>query len=70
MTEVDELKKELTHKGEDLIKATDSFKQDVAQSYLVGFKATLEQAAVIHPSMDLSELDSGKTVVDGQLRGD
>jgi len=31
---------------------------------------SLEQAAVIHPTLDLSELDPGKTVVDDQLRGD
>jgi len=36
----------------------------------VGFEAALEQAAVVHPSMDLSKLDLGKTMVDGQLRGD
>jgi len=70
LTEVDELKNKLTCKGEDLIKAIDSFKQDASPSYLVGFEAALEQAAVVHPSMDLSELDSGKIVVDGQLRGD
>ena len=55
----------MTRKGEDLIKATDSFKQDVAQSYLVGFEAPLEQAVVVYPIMDLSELDPVKTVVDG-----
>jgi len=42
LAEVDKLKGELTHKDEDLAKETYSFKQDVAQSYLVGFEATLE----------------------------
>jgi len=55
---------------EDLTKDTESFKQDVAQSYLVVFEAALEQVAVIHPTLDLSELDLGKIVVDDQLRGD
>jgi len=64
------LKKKVTSRGEDLIKATESFKQDAAQSYLVRFEATLEQIVVVHPTLDLSELDPGKIVVDGQLRGD
>jgi len=65
--EVEDLKKEVNRKEEDLAKATDSFKQDVAKSYLVGFEAALEQAAVVHPTIDLSTLDLGKTVVNGKL---
>jgi len=61
LTEIEELKKEVTRKGEDLIKATDSFKQDVARSYLVEFEAALEQVAVVHLTMDLSELDPVKS---------
>jgi len=45
LVEVDKLKGELTRKDEVLAKATKSFKQDVAQSYLVGFEAALEQAS-------------------------
>jgi len=56
--------------GEDLTKATKSFKQDVAQAYLVGFEAALEQAAAVHPTLDFSELGPGKIMVDGQLRED
>jgi len=60
----------VTRKGEDLIKAIDSEKQDIAQSYLVGFEVSLKQAAVVDPTMDLLKLDPGKTVVDDQLMGD
>jgi len=56
LAEVDKLKGELTCKDEDLTKATKSFKQDVAQSYLVGFEAALEQASTLHPTLDFSEL--------------
>ena len=69
LVEVDKIKGELIRKDEDFVKATDFFKQDTAQSYLVGFEAALEQAATVHPSMDLSTLDPGKTVVDSQLTG-
>jgi len=69
LNEAKKQNKEVTRKREDLIKAIDSFKQDVAQSYLVGFEAALEQASAVHPTMDLSELDPSKIVVDSQLRG-
>jgi len=68
--EFEDLKKEVTRKGEDLVKATDSFKQDSAQSYLVGFEAALEQAAVVHPTIDFLELDPSKIMVNGKLVGD
>ena len=42
LTEIEELKKEVTRKGEDLIKAINSLKQDATQSYLVGFEAALK----------------------------
>jgi len=69
LSEVKELN-EITRKEEELTKVIESFKQDAAQSYLVGFKAALEQVAVVHPSLDFWELDPGKTMVDGQLRKD
>jgi len=65
--EVKGLKKVVTRKGEDLAKAIDSFKQDAAQSYLVGFEAALEQAMVVHPTIDFSTLDPTKTVVNRKL---
>jgi len=70
MSQIKGLEKEVTDRGEDLTKATKSFKQDVAQSYLVGFKTALTQAAAIHPTLDFLELGRGKTVVEGQLMED
>jgi len=67
--EIEVLKRELTHKEKDFFKATNSFKENVAQSYLVGFEAALEQATVVHPAIDFSELDLDKTVVEGKLVG-
>jgi len=64
--EVEDLKKEMMRKEEDFSKATDPFKEDATQSYIVGFKAALEQATVVHP-VDFSEVDLGKIVVDGKL---
>ena len=64
------MKRELTRKEEDFSKATNSFEEDVAQSYLVGFKATLEQTPIVHPAIVFSELDPGKIVVEGKLVGD
>jgi len=68
--EIEDLKKETTHKEEDFSKITDSFKEDATQSYLVGFEIALEQATVVHPTIDFSDLDSGKIVVDEKLVGD
>jgi len=48
---IEEVKKEATRRGEDLTKATKSFKQDVAQVYLVEFEATLEKAVTVHPTL-------------------
>jgi len=56
LAEVDKLKRELTVKDETFAQTTDSFKKDVAQSYLVGFEAAVEQATTIHPSLDFTEL--------------
>jgi len=70
LAEVDKLKMELTLKDKTFAKITNSFKQDVAQSYLVGFEAIVEQATTIHPSLDFTELGPGKIMVDGQLRDD
>jgi len=49
--EIEDLKRELTRKEEDFSKDTNSFKEDVAQAYHVGFEATLEQAIVVHPAI-------------------
>jgi len=63
-----DLKEELARKDEDFANTTEAFKLDAAQSYLVGFEATIEQASRLHPEIDYSELGPGKTVIDGQLR--
>ncbi|KAK7353766.1 hypothetical protein VNO80_19218 [Phaseolus coccineus] len=68
--EIEDLKKEMTHKEENFTKMIESLKDDVTQSFLAGFETALEQAAVVHPTMDLFVLDPGKTVVDVQLKGD
>jgi len=49
---------------------TNPFCLDVAQSYLVGFEATIEQARIVHPTLDFLELGPVKTMVDDQLRED
>jgi len=68
--EIEDLKKELIRKEKDFTMATNSFKKDVAQFYLVGFKDALERATIINSTIDFLELDSGKTVIDGKLVGD
>ncbi|KAK7373457.1 hypothetical protein VNO80_06865 [Phaseolus coccineus] len=70
LDEVDKLKRDLTLKDETLAKATNSFKEDVVQSCLVGFEAAVGQASAFHPTLDFTEHDLGKTLVDGQLRDD
>ena len=49
LSKIDKLKGELVQKDEDLAKETEACKQDTAQSYLVGFEATIEQASRLHP---------------------
>jgi len=51
----------LALKDEIFAKTTDSFKQYVAQSYLVGFEVVVEQATTLHPSLDFTELAQVKT---------
>jgi len=70
LAKVEKLGRELTRKDDVLAKASKSLKQDVAQSYLVGFEATIKQALALHPDLDFSDLGPGKTMVDGQLRDD
>jgi len=70
LSEIEGLKKEMALKEESSAKVIDSLKEDVTQSFLAGFKTTLEQAAIVQPTMDLSELDPGKTMVDDRLVGD
>jgi len=36
-------------------------------SYWVGFEAALEQTTILHPTIDLSEVNPCKEVVDGKL---
>jgi len=69
LSKIEELENDVSRREKDLTKARESFKQDNAQSYLVGFEAAIEQASTLHPDL-VSELGPGKTVVDGQLRYD
>jgi len=62
--EIEGLKKE---KEKEFCKMVDSFKDDATQSYIVGFETALEQAAIVHPIVDFSELNPGKIIVDGKL---
>jgi len=68
LAEIENLKKEMAHKEENATKTIEALKDDVTQSFLAGFETALEQATVVHPTLDLSALDLGKTMVDGQLR--
>jgi len=70
MSQIEGLEKEVTRRGEDLTKATKSFKHDVAQSYLVGFEVAFEQGETVHSTLDFLELGLGKTVVKGQIMED
>ena len=68
LAKVEKLKGELAQKDEDLAKEKESFKNDVAQSYLVGFEEAVEQASGLLPEIDFSVLGPSKTVVDIQLK--
>ncbi|KAK7335266.1 hypothetical protein VNO80_27043 [Phaseolus coccineus] len=57
--EVDKLKGELAQKDEDFVEATEAFKLDAAQSYLVGFEATIKKSSGLHPKIDYSQLGLG-----------
>jgi len=68
MAEIENLKKEKAHKEENVAKTIEALKDDAPRSFLAGFEPTLEQATIVHPTLYLSALNPGKTVVDGQLR--
>jgi len=48
-------------KDENLAKETKACKQDVAQSYLVGFEAAIEQPLRLHPKIGYSQLGRVKS---------
>jgi len=58
----------MIHKEENCTKIIEALKDDATRSFLVAFETTLEQAIVVHPTLDLFALDLGKIVVDDQLR--
>jgi len=60
----------MKHKEDNSAKVIDSLKEDATQSFLTDFETTLEKAAVVQPTMDLSKLDPSKTMVDDKLVGD
>jgi len=51
----------------NLKQVIEMLKNDMTRFYGVGFKATLEQIVVIYPSIDLSQINPSKVVVDGKL---
>jgi len=67
LAEVEKIKEELTLKDEGIAKEKEAFKNDAAQSYLVGFDEAVEQASGLHPEINFSQLGLGKTVINRQL---
>jgi len=61
---------EMDCKEVELSKIIDTLKDDVTQAYVVGFEAAMEQATIVHPSLNFSELSPCKAVVDGKLIGE
>ena len=68
---IEDLKKEkeveMTHKQRKFSKVVDSLKDDATQSFIVWFETALEQAAIVHPTVDFFELNLYKSIVDGKL---
>jgi len=58
---------EVTRKEGEFSKMVDFLKDDAAQSFIVGFETTLEQATIVHPTVFFSELDPCKSIIDGKL---
>ena len=72
--EVEKLKGELTKKDEELIqkdekqvREREALTDNVANSFMAGFKDVVVQTLGIYPEMDFSQLGLEKTVVDGRL---
>ncbi|KAK7353840.1 hypothetical protein VNO80_19293 [Phaseolus coccineus] len=57
----------LKGKEAEFFKTMDVLQHDMASSFIVGFEAAKDQAAILHPSMDLSEMNPCKTAVDGKI---
>ncbi|ESW32997.1 hypothetical protein PHAVU_001G035000 [Phaseolus vulgaris] len=71
--QIDQLKKENEDKQQKISQhetKIELLKDDVTNTFIVGFEAALEQVAAVHPSVDLSLMDPCKTVVEGKLVGD
>jgi len=44
----------MAHKKENATKTIETLKDDATRSFLASFETTLEQATVVHPTLDLS----------------
>jgi len=47
-----EREEEMAYKETEFSKSINTLKDDATQSYIVGFEAVMEQAALVHPSMN------------------
>jgi len=64
------IKEKIIRKENEFWKMVDSLKDNTTQSYIVVFETALEQAALVHPTVDFSELNPCKSIIDGKLIGD
>jgi len=60
--DINDLKDNFARKEVDLSKTIDALKEDVGSSYVIGFEASMEQVAIIDPSVDLLEINPCKAM--------
>jgi len=52
-----ELKGKIVRREAEWVNTSESLKNDITKSYVVGFEAVVEQACVIHPEIDFSDVN-------------
>jgi len=65
--EIRELNGKIVCREAEWVNNSESLKNDITKSYGIGFEAVVEQACVIHPDIDFSDVNPCYAVVDGKL---
>lgn len=68
--EIHELKGKIARRESEWATSSEAMKNDIANSYVVGFEAAMEQACITHPGVDFFEVNPCYAVVDGKVEKD
>ncbi|KAL9324073.1 hypothetical protein ACSQ67_008930 [Phaseolus vulgaris] len=65
--EIREPKGKIARREVEWASSSEAMKNDIANSYVVGFEVAMERMCVSHPGIDFSEVNPCHAMVDGKL---